>query len=209
MEKMLREFIARPFFELASTTFLLLVYFLFLYRHAIAIKADQISPTTFVFVIMETIVILLLILRRRPKTRRAELLPWIFALSGTFLPLLLMPSGYSIHTVVGETFIVVGGSLAILSYLSLNTSFGVSPALREIKTSFLYSFVRHPMYLSYCVIFTGYLFVSFSWYNLLLIFTAILCLLFRIHFEEQLLLTDRSYQVYSNKVVYKLLPGIY
>lgn len=163
----------------------------------------------YIFVAMETVVISLLFIRKHPIARSAHINAWLFALLGTILPLAFMPSSFVLHERSGEALMMLGGCLAIFSYLSLNTSFGIAPAIRTVKTSGLYQIVRHPMYLSYIVLYSGYNLLSFSPLNLAIYLGLIIFIVGRIFYEEQLLATDPAYLAYKKEVPYRLIPGVY
>lgn len=187
----------------------MILYVFFLYNHLLSIKAGEISSIVLIFVIMETIVIALLLLRKNPTDRTSEILPIFIAFVGTFLPLLLIPSQQVIDEQIGSIFITIGGILAIASYLSLNTSFGVTPALRSVKTTGLYQIIRHPMYLSYIIIYIGYLHLSFSLLNLTILILLLFCLFFRSFYEEKVLIQSPDYLNYTTKVKYRIIPFVY
>ncbi len=209
INNLLKNIINHKFFNTFSTIVLLLLYFSFLYRHIIAIEAGSISSVALIFMAMETTVIALLLLRRDPVDRSTDTKSWAFALGGTFLPLLLIPSGVPLNLQLGNFLMALGGLLAIGSYLSLNTSFGVSPALRKVKTAGMYMFIRHPMYASYFILFTGYMCLSFSWLNLSIFIGMIICLIARIFFEEKILRKSADYLEYCTKVKYRIIPFIF
>ncbi len=196
-------------FNYTSSAFLISLYTYFLYNHAIALLAGTISPVVLIFMIMETVVIYLLIIRTVPKERTGNVYAWAIALVGTFLPLLFIPAGTTINFLLGTIFMLCGGALAIGAYLSLNQSFGIVPAKRNIKVSGMYRIVRHPMYLSYFIIYIGYLLLVCSLFNVIVFCFLIFCLLLRIMYEEILLRSDDTYVAYTKKVRYRLLPFLF
>jgi protein-S-isoprenylcysteine O-methyltransferase Ste14 len=157
---------------------------------------------------METLVILLLLIRTNPTKIIMSPTAWLYTVAGTFSPLLLLPATMTLNLFFGNFLMVLGGLIAIMSYLSLNRSFGLVPAVREVKTRGLYSFVRHPMYSSYFIIYIGYLFLAFSLYNFVIVITILFLLYKRAHYEEELLRTDMSYLSYIEKVPYRFFPNI-
>ncbi|MEK7639013.1 MAG: isoprenylcysteine carboxylmethyltransferase family protein [Patescibacteria group bacterium] len=209
MTNTLREIVSHQSFNFTSSAILLLAYLAFLYNHITSIYFGTLSPTGLIFVAMESTVILLIFLRRVPVIRSDKLTAWLSALGATFAPLLLVPSGVVVQAHLGDALMILGGILAVLSYWSLNTSFGVSPALRSVKTSGLYRFVRHPMYASYLVLYAGYLLIAFSFTNVAVIFVLVCLLVARIHFEEEILQTDAIYKEYKKTVRYRLVPLVF
>jgi len=209
MTKALREIVEHRAFNSISSAILICAYAYFLYNHILGIQSGTISSIAYIFVAMESTVLILVLLRNNPKIRSDKMLAWISAFMGTTLPLFLQPTDTSLNVMSGSILMVLGGSLAILAYLSLNKSFGVSPALRSVKTNGLYTFIRHPMYASYIVMYLGYLQLAFSWLNVAILLSTLLFILARIYFEEQLLSIDSGYLAYKKKVPYRLLPFVF
>lgn len=202
-------FLRHPDYSLVSSAVLLSIYLYFLTNHILAIKSGVISPSVLIFVVMETIVILLILTRKKITEKTDDIKQIIVAIGTTLLPLLLSPTSTIINEDIGNALVIIGGLMAIGAYLSLNNSFGVTPALREVKTSGLYKLVRHPMYLSYFFIYIGYLNLAFSSLNILIFVALIIGLVTRIIFEESLLSKNSTYQAYSKQVKYKLFPYIF
>ncbi len=196
-------------FNSISNVVLILAYSWFLYNHITGILIGTLSSVSYIFIVMETTVLSLILLRSKPKIRSHDPIAWLCAFIGTILPLFLQPTNYVLNETVGSTLMVTGGILATLAYLSLNKSFGISPALRSVKINGLYKFIRHPMYASYLIVYLGYIQLSFSWINVIILVFAILFLVIRIYFEEKILITDESYRKYSHEVQYRLLPFVF
>ena len=209
MSHVLEAITKHPFFNTTANISLSLLYVYFLLRHSLAIKSGDISPIVIIFITMETLAVLLLMNRTDPVKRSTSAIAWTAAFSGTFIPLLLSPYGTPVSSIAGDILMMAGGILAIISYLSLNFSFGISPALRNVKTKGLYSLVRHPMYLSYFVLYTGYLGISFSPFNAAIVMAMFALLGLRIHYEEKLLMTSDDYRTYAEKVRFRMLPYIF
>lgn len=209
MTNKIKYFLKHPAYNFISTAILLSLYLYFLINHVRAIQSDDISPVVFIFIVMETIVIILLLTRKKVTERTSDIKEISVAIGTTLLPLLLLPTTNVINENVGNALIIIGGLLAIGAYLSLNNSFGVTPALRSVKTKGLYKLVRHPMYLSYFFIYIGYLNLSFSTTNTMIFVVLAIGLVTRIIFEEALLIKEPAYQTYCKEVKYKLFPYIF
>jgi protein-S-isoprenylcysteine O-methyltransferase Ste14 len=209
MKKKISEIVNHKFFNIFSNVLLFWFYIFFLTKHIVAIKAGSISSLTVIVILMETTVIFLLITRKNPTIRSTDALAWTIAICGTIIPLLLIPSGKTLFPFIGNILMTTGGLLSVIAYLSLNTSFGISPAIRKIKTSGLFKFVRHPIYLSYIIMYIGYINLSFSIYNTIILVTLVIFIILRIHYEEKLLLSDSEYQSYAKKVRHRLIPYIF
>ena len=196
-------------FNALSTAFLTVMYTYFLVNHLVALRSYAVSPAVVVVIILESVAILLLIMRKQPSLRAVSFPAWFFTITGTYAPLLLVPTGTTGALTQGNILISIGGLLAIGAYLSLNSSFGLAPALREVKTRGLYRIVRHPIYASYFFMYLGYVFLAFTLFNIVLVLTLFVCLLMRIHYEELILKTSSDYVLYTEKVRYRLIPSVY
>ncbi|MCA9367282.1 isoprenylcysteine carboxylmethyltransferase family protein [Candidatus Kaiserbacteria bacterium] len=209
-ERQFAKIVTHPFFTLVTTLGLALLYTYFLYNHITAIKQHNVTPIIAIFVAMESVVLVLLAIRQQPVAKHTNVRGWLFAFLGTFMPFALFPFGAIVlHAPLGDTLTVIGGLIAVGAYLSLNTSFGVSPSLRTVKTNGLYRVVRHPMYAAYFFLYGGYLLLVFSPYNAFILCLLFVCLVMRIYYEEQILSTSVEYHAYKKTVPYRLFPFLY
>ncbi|MGH8476208.1 MAG: hypothetical protein ACRER2_10640, partial [Methylococcales bacterium] len=130
------------------------LWVLFAYAHLFGfIKTREYS--LLLFWISEALVVAFFIFRSQPKTVSMNPLDWIVAIGGTFAPLCFRPAPWGILPLAG-ILIIAGAIIQILSVISLNRSFALVAAKREIKTRWMYRIVRHPLYASYCLTFVGY-----------------------------------------------------
>lgn len=80
---------------------------------------------------------------------------------------------------------------------------------QQLRTGGIYSFVRHPMYLSVLLILFGGTLYMAAYYTLVLDAAAVIFLVYKIGFEEKMLLEKfPSYKDYQLKTK-KLLPFIF
>jgi protein-S-isoprenylcysteine O-methyltransferase Ste14 len=148
------------------------------------------------------------IFRTDPKSVSVIPFDWLVALGGTFTPLFFRPSESGVLPIA--TYLIMAGTLLqIVSLISLNRSFALVAAKREIKTGFMYRIVRHPIYASYCLIFGGYILTNTTLENLLVYVVLIGFLCIRIFREEQHLALDPMYREYMSTVRYRLVPFIF
>lgn len=166
-------------------------------------------PSLLLMLIKETLDISFFLCRKTPVVVNFRVIPWVIALGGTVTPLVLIPTPVATDSLVGETFQYLGLFCQILAVLSLNRSLGIVPAIRDIKTSGTYRFVRHPLYLSYFISLTGFVINNFSIYNIMLLLLLVALQLYRIQKEEELLSQDQSYQEYASHTKWKVIPFIY
>jgi protein-S-isoprenylcysteine O-methyltransferase Ste14 len=161
-------------------------------------------------VVLESLVVILFVLRRRPLRTTASPRAWLAA-SGTFIPMLLEPEGATLggFGMLWGGLQFVGVLLAIASLLSLGRSFGLVAANRGVQTRGLYRFMRHPIYASYTVTHIGYLLQNWSPWSISIVALTIAFQVWRIVEEERLLSSDPAYQQYQIEVPYRLAPLIY
>ena len=99
--------------------------------------------------------------------------------------------------------------LGIVAALILGRSYDFLPALRHVKTEYVYQIVRHPMYLSSIIIKLGYVLKNPSIYNTLLLMVIIVLYDKRAKYEEDIMSHNNSYVDYLQQVKYRFIPGIY
>jgi protein-S-isoprenylcysteine O-methyltransferase Ste14 len=97
-----------------------------------------------------------LLLRERPRAE-GSLLGTGVALTQTLVfPFLYSPSGSVLFRLEGFQLsllgsVFLGNALALWGSLSLGRSFGVTPAVRKRVLTGAYRWLRHPIYVGYCV----------------------------------------------------------
>lgn len=91
----------------------------------------------------------------------------------------------------------------------LGRSYDFLPALRRVKTQYLYKIVRHPMYLSSIIIKLGYVLKNPSVYNVLLLAVVVILYDRRAKYEEDIMSHDNLYVDYLQQVKYRFVPGVY
>lgn len=161
-----------------------------------------------VFATAETLIATFFLLRTTPKTHTTRPVEWVTAVAGTSLPLLIRPTADT-PVPIAEWGLMLGSALQIAGVLSLNRSFAVVPALRELKCRGMYSLVRHPIYTSYLITFVFYLAGNFSTRNVIIVFASVCLMLVRIHFEERHLALTAEYRSYRDRVRWRLIPFVF
>mgnify|MGYP001029730043 CR=1 FL=1 len=164
--------------------------------------------TLLLVILSETLTTGFFIFRSTPQTVSATPSDWLVAIAGTCAPLLLRPATWGVFP-AASSIIALGTLLQIVSLLSLNRSFALVAAKREIKTAWMYGIVRHPLYACYFLVFGGYVLVHTTLANAL-IFAATMGLLWvRIQREEKHLALDPAYRTYMLRVRYRLVPFVF
>ena len=194
---------------LASTNILLAAFFVFFaYANSQSFLANPRLSVSLI-VVAETIAALFLIIRRDPDVTRHSWQTWLTTACGTLAPLLLRPVEAAEDVPLGEILLVFGLAMQILSLASLNRSFGLLPALRGVKSSGMYSWVRHPLYAAYVIMFLGYLVNNQSLSNIAVVIFGTAFLVMRIHYEEDLLIQQADYRRYVNRTRWRLIPAVW
>lgn len=202
-----KRILAVPLTHTLSGVFMALFFALFAYAHVTQF-ADNGRAALLLFVVAESLIAILFILRTPPKSFAQRPSEWIVAALGTLLPLMMRPASSAL--IDGADWgVALGSSLQILGVMSLNRSFAVVPALRTLKTGGMYRVVRHPIYASYLVSLSAYLAGNFSLRNALLWLLSLACLVARVHLEERHLAQTSEYRDYMRRVGWRLIPRVY
>lgn len=194
-------------FGFYSGVILAVVWGAFAYSHFSRFQKTQDLALIFFF-LSETLTAAIYIFRSEPKTVSVVPLDWLIAVVGTFIPLFFRPAAWGVFP-LADFLIILGAAIQLLGVVSLNRSFAIVAAKRKIKTEWMYRVVRHPIYASYCLTFTGYVLVNTSMVNVAIYATTIGCLIARIFREEAHLSTDPLYREYMQGVRYRLVPFIF
>lgn len=194
-------------FNLYSGALLASFFGIFAYAHFLKFL-DTRELSLLLIIISEALTTTFFLFRSNPKTVSEIPSDWVIAIIGSFTPLFFRPAIDGILP-QAEILIALGTMLQIAGLISLNRSFAIVAAKREIKTKWMYCFVRHPLYASYFLIFGGYVLVNTTMINLIL-YTITMCFLcLRIFREEKHLSLDPEYQNYMVNVRYRLIPYIF
>jgi len=161
-----------------------------------------------VFCVTESLTALFFVLRTTPVTVSASGADWALAIAATFASFLFAPSAAGLLP-GAAVLIYLGALLHLGGMLSLNRSIGVVPARRVLKTGGLYRLVRHPLYASYLITFSGYLLTNSSLRNLAVYLVTIGLLALRTVREERHLSLDDNYRDYMTRVKFRILPFVF
>jgi protein-S-isoprenylcysteine O-methyltransferase Ste14 len=165
-------------------------------------------PSLLLIVAMETLAAVLFLLRAPASRTNTSPFAWLTTLGGTLAPLLLRPTGAA-DSIVGQVLQVAGALLALAALASLNRSFGLLPAVRDVRQGGVYRIVRHPLYAAYTLQFAGDLLSNRSATNLALVVAGLGFQILRMGTEERILSTEPAYREYMNRTRWRLLPFVY
>ncbi|HEY1449027.1 MAG TPA: methyltransferase [Caulobacteraceae bacterium] len=180
---------------------------------SLAVRVAAVSvrqPWELAILLPEGLVVVFMILRRRPTAVTTRPWDWLIALIGTASPMLVAPGGQSlIPPLLGVVVIFGGLGFSVWAKLSLRRSFGLAAANRGLVSTGAYGLVRHPIYAGYLLSDVGFLLMNPTARNLGLYALAVGLVLARIRAEERLLDLDPLYAAFKARVRYRLAPGLY
>jgi len=190
-----------------SGVILAIAYGIFASSHFVGFQRTR-EWVLLLFCFSEALTAVFIMFRSNPETVSVNPFDWIVGIGGTFAPLLLRPTPLGIAP-LAKYAIIVGVLMQVAGLVSLNCSFAIVAAKREIKTKGMYRLVRHPLYASYLCIFTGYVLMNTSVTNIIVYTFTMILLLIRCSKEEEHLVLDPSYLEYMQKVNYRIIPYVY
>lgn len=203
----LARLLCSPLVNALSSAMLAALWILFAHAHYVSFMRHP-EASVILLVISETLTAAFYLIRRPPKTISVNPLDWVLAIGGTFVPLFFRPEDTAWFA--PASYLMAAGILIqILGLVSLNRSFALVAAKRAIKTDYMYQWVRHPIYASYLISYTGYLLVNANALNVIVYVLWLPCMLGRIFREEAHLSEDASYRSYMQRIRYRLIPGVF
>ena len=202
----LSQFLKSRWAHILSGGLLGLIYMFFAYAHLVGFLKSS-NGALLIFAISEAFVVAIYIFRSKPVSISVRAYDWLVAIIGTFSPLFFRPADWGVLP-IANNLIMLGAVIEIMSLLSLNYSFALVAAQRVIKTSWMYSVIRHPIYASYFLILLGYVLSNSTLQNGFVYVVSMVFLYLRILSEEKHLSLDPLYREYKLKVPYKLIPYI-
>ncbi|MCE5341732.1 MAG: hypothetical protein LLF92_11510 [Planctomycetaceae bacterium] len=155
---------------------------------------------------------LLFLIRSRPSVVSMNPLHWIIALITSFSGFFFSRADVNHNPIILiflDAMIIFAVLLGIITALILGRSYDFLPALRVVKTKYIYNLVRHPMYLSSSLIKIVYTLKNPLYYNIMLLVVVIFLYDKRAKYEEKVLSNDNSYSKYMRKTKCRFVPGIY
>ncbi|TRW89685.1 methyltransferase family protein [Candidatus Methylobacter oryzae] len=169
------------------------------------------SLFSFGIVLVNGLILALYFIRNEPNALIELPFAWLISIVTTLLPFLYRPTqeAFLAGLLDAGFFLQIIGILAILgSLLSLRGSMGIVPANRGIKKGGFYRIVRHPLYASELIFFTGYVLSNQSAFNFLLLLLLFSMQYSRSRIEENFLINDPGYKLYMSCTRYRFIPGL-
>jgi protein-S-isoprenylcysteine O-methyltransferase Ste14 len=199
----------KDFFINTLPTIILLSYYgLFAYAHISNYLSTGRTSSIFI-AILESMVVIMVLMRQRPKTVTTAPEDWLVAIGMTVSPLFLMPSPIGHEFWLFQILQIIGVLVSIGGLLTLSTSFGIVAAKRTLKSDGLYKYVRHPMYAGYSISLPAFVVQNPTLLNFIAISIFFGLLFIRVQAEERLLSQDPVYATYMTQTKWRIFPGIW
>jgi protein-S-isoprenylcysteine O-methyltransferase Ste14 len=179
------------------------------WRLAMARRLDFIELS---FLVQNLVLAFVVMGRKPPVSVDRKLFPQLVALAAFFSGAAFLgqpPSGGETARLVSAIVIVLANLLGIVTLLGLGRSFGILIALREVRSSGIYSLVRHPMYATDILLRIGFLISHFNPFTAGMAVGSIGLYAYRAVLEERHLATDEHYREYMSRTRYRFLPYVF
>jgi hypothetical protein len=128
--------------SMLTSTLMACLWGMFSYVHLLAYQQTG-DWSYLLFCAAETLSALFFLIRTAPDSVSTDLRDWLLAIGATFAPFLFSPSDMAVWA-DARYLLLLGSALQLTGLLSLNRSFGLVAARREIKTKGIYRLIRHP-----------------------------------------------------------------
>ncbi|MCP4138008.1 MAG: isoprenylcysteine carboxylmethyltransferase family protein [bacterium] len=174
--------------------------------------SGELNYVEIAFIIQNMILVMVILMRKEHRAVDPGLFNQVIALlafcSGIALigqPLTGSPTAQTASMIVTFAANVAGA----LTLLNLGRSFGILIAVREVKTSWLYSIVRHPMYGTDILLRIGFVLSHCTLYTISIFIFSTACYIYRAILEERFLAEQPEYREYMARVKYRFIPFLF
>ncbi|MFQ6019078.1 MAG: methyltransferase family protein [Kiloniellaceae bacterium] len=192
----------------AGNVLLALMYATFAYAHLQSFAKTPRLSLLLAFLV-ETLTLIFGLVRKDSNGTWHSSKTWVTTLGGTFAPLLFWPTAAPVDLFAGQLIQLAGFTLQVGALLSLNRSFGLLPAHRDVKSGGLYRWIRHPLYSAYTLANIGYMVNNLSLYNVAIFVVATGFQVLRVINEETFLSRYGEYSAYAKRTRWRLIPLIW
>ncbi len=157
----------------------------------------------------------ILLLANKPRKKYSKIGPKLISLLGSFFPYLLIfapeKTLFRVPKELGLLLPFIGIIISTIGIVSLRKSFSITPEVRGLVVSGVYSFIRHPMYLGSFISLAGIVLLRLNIFSLVIYVVWLIIQVWRSRLEEQLLIAEYpDYKEYVQKTsAFFPFPKIY
>ena len=193
--------------DLGERAFCVLVFVTFVARLSPTLAM---KPWDAVILVSEGLVVFFVVIRRGALMVSTRPIDWLIALTGTVAPMLIHAGGRPLAPpAVALGLMLFGLLFSIWAKLILRRSFGLVAANRGVVHTGPYSFVRHPIYAGYVLVYIGFFLDNPLAWNAGVYLATVSLLIVRVLAEERVLAQDPAYAAFMGRVRYRLAPGVF
>jgi protein-S-isoprenylcysteine O-methyltransferase Ste14 len=172
-------------------------------------QANEFNLVEAAFAIHNIVMLTFILIRKQHMSLDRHIFNQIIALLAFFSGILFQKHPFENLKICSEAIVAISMILGIITLFNLGRSFGILIAVRQVKTSGLYSIIRHPMYFTDILWRIGYLVGNLYWLNSIIFFASSACYIYRAILEEKFLSQFPEYQEYKKMVRYRFIPGLF
>ena len=163
------------------------------------------------FLLHNVVMLALILIRRNHQAIDGSFFHQAIAVAAFFSGLAFIgePTRNPALLAAADAVILVALVLGTATLFNLGRSFGILIAYRKVEDSFLYSIIRHPMYMTDLLWKVGIVLKKPCYFNLGILLLSAACYVYRALLEERFLSQQEQYRDYMKKVRYRFIPGVF
>jgi protein-S-isoprenylcysteine O-methyltransferase Ste14 len=199
--------------------YVLLNYYLFLnflawtlFQGYRLVVTDRLYYSEVVFLLQNIVLTAIVFIRKPHRAMEKNIFSQCVATIAFFSGAAFMgqaPTGNSQVESISEIVMILSNLLGIVTVISLGKSFGILIAVRDVKSSGIYSIIRHPMYCTDILLRIGFVINHFNWFTVIMLVFSSSCYVYRAILEEKFLKGFQEYREYAARVRYRFIPYIF
>ncbi len=164
----------------------------------------QLILNNLVYIIYLMIASFILLIANKPRRKYSKIGPTLISLLASLLPYLLIfapeQTLLRVPIFIPLLLMFLGAIISTIGLLSLRKNFSITPEVRGLVVSGLYSLVRHPMYLGSFISIGGFVILRLNIFSLIVYVVWLMIQVWRTRLEEQLLIKEYpDYKKYMKK----------
>jgi protein-S-isoprenylcysteine O-methyltransferase Ste14 len=185
-----------------------------LYTFVLQLMAGHFDPFSLGIAFWCVFTVVPMLIRRTATRVSVSPLAWFVTAGRTYWPFLLPYLIDRAHTAAVAPMPIIAAvfwlSISVMVYSRIDLGRNVSfvPARRELVSTGVYGWVRHPIHTGQLLFYIAYLLRYFSLESMAVIGAGMAFVIAKTLVEESFLSEDEDYREYARKVPYRWIPGI-